>query len=159
MSMPSIPNLNPDIQVTRDDAINIILSSIGMEELGLAHIINAEAEKIQFALGTLETAGGQAASLSDIMEVNKSAGKMMRDVMKNQLLIGMKMEETVDLAAQVYAAAQAEKEEVVVEEEVKEEATTEETVTKEEATTEETVTKEEDTTEETVAQEETVDQA
>ena len=97
MSMPNIPDINPSIDVTRNDAINIILSSIGMEELSLAHIVNAEAEKIQFALGTLETSTGPA-SLEDIMAVNNSAKKMLRDVIKNQMLIGMKMEDTVELA-------------------------------------------------------------
>ena len=56
MSMPNIPNLNPTINIDRNDAVNIILSSIGMEELSLSHLLNAEAEKIQFSLGTLETA-------------------------------------------------------------------------------------------------------
>lgn len=100
MSMPNIPNLNPQINVSRDDAVNIILSSIGMEELSLAHILNAEAEKIQFALGTLETAGGQASSMTDILETNKLASKMVRNVIKNQMLLSMKMEDTVDLAEQ-----------------------------------------------------------
>ena len=98
--MPNIPNLNPQISVSRDDAVNIILSSIGMEELSLAHILNAEAEKIQFALGTLETAGGQASSMTDILETNKLASKMVRNVIKNQMLLSMKMEDTVDLAEQ-----------------------------------------------------------
>ena len=100
MSMPNIPNLNPQISVSRDDAVNIILTSIGMEELSLAHILNAEAEKIQFALGTLETAGGQASSMTDILETNKLASKMVRNVIKNQMLLSMKMEDTVDLAEQ-----------------------------------------------------------
>ena len=100
MSMPNIPNLNPQISVSRDDAVNIILSSIGMEELSLAHILNAEAEKIQFALGTLETAGGKASSMTDILETNKLASKMVRNVIKNQMLLSMKMEDTVDLAEQ-----------------------------------------------------------
>ena len=100
MSVPNIPNLNPQISVSRDDAVNIILSSIGMEELSLAHILNAEAEKIQFALGTLETAGGQASSMTDILETNKLASKMVRNVIKNQMLLSMKMEDTVDLAEQ-----------------------------------------------------------
>ena len=95
MSMPSVPELN----VNRTDAINLILSSIGMEELSLAHIVNAEAEKIQFALGTLSTAT-EAASLDDILAVNSSAKRMLRDVIKNQMLISMKMEDTVDLALQ-----------------------------------------------------------
>ncbi|MGL5675924.1 MAG: hypothetical protein ACRDDX_05905 [Cellulosilyticaceae bacterium] len=98
MSMPNIPDINPNVNITRDDSINIILSSIGMEELSLAHILNAEAEKIQFALGTLSTANGTAASMEQILEVNNSAGKMLRNVIKNQMLLGMKMEDTVDLA-------------------------------------------------------------
>lgn len=53
LSNPSIPNISPTINLTRDDVINLLLSSIAMEELALAHIINAEGEKLQFALGTL----------------------------------------------------------------------------------------------------------
>ncbi len=101
MSMPNIPDINSTVNINRDDSVNIILSSIGMEELSLAHILNAEAEKIQFALGTLETADG-AASLEDIMKVNSSAKKMLRDVIKNQMLIGMKMEDTVELAQMAF---------------------------------------------------------
>ncbi len=107
MSMPTIPNLDPSINITTQDSINIILSSIGMEELSLAHILNAEAEKIQFALGTLETADG-AATLDDIIAVNTSAKKMLRDVIKNQMLISMKMEDTVELAQMVYDQSTAE---------------------------------------------------
>lgn len=106
MSMPNIPNLNPQISVNRDDAVNIILSSICMEELSLAHILNAEAEKIQFALGTLETAGGQASSMTDILETNKLASKMVRNVIKKQMLLSMKMEDTVDLAEQTQPVTQ-----------------------------------------------------
>ncbi|MEK3878984.1 hypothetical protein MKX51_21270 [Paenibacillus sp. FSL M7-0420] len=58
LSNPSIPNISPTITLTRDDAINLLLSSIAMEELALAHIINAEGEKLQFALGTLSGISG-----------------------------------------------------------------------------------------------------
>ena len=51
MSMPSFPNIDPPIQ--REDAVNQILSSIAMEELGLSHILNAEGEKLQYILGTI----------------------------------------------------------------------------------------------------------
>lgn len=41
MSAPTIPNRN------REEAINDILESIALEETAIAHIINAEGEKIQ----------------------------------------------------------------------------------------------------------------
>lgn len=96
MSMPNIPNLEPVVSLTRDDSVNIILSSIGMEELSLAHLMNAEAEKIQYVLGTLDTSASPA-SLSEVMTVNKSAEKMLKDVIKNQMLLSMKLEDSKDI--------------------------------------------------------------
>ena len=49
MSLPSFPNVDPPVQ--REDAVNQILSSIAMEELGMSHILNAEGEKLQYKIG------------------------------------------------------------------------------------------------------------
>lgn len=51
MSMADIPNIDPTISISRDDAINLLLASIAFEELGLANVINAEAQKVQSILG------------------------------------------------------------------------------------------------------------
>ncbi len=40
----SIPNI-PDINIDREDSINIAIASIGLQELGLAHILMREAKK------------------------------------------------------------------------------------------------------------------
>ena len=53
MSMPTLVAEVAD--VGRENAINQIIVTIAMEELGLSHILNAEGEKIQFAVGTLAT--------------------------------------------------------------------------------------------------------
>ncbi|MGR6008320.1 hypothetical protein ACT7CZ_05390 [Bacillus cereus] len=47
MSLPNIPDIEPHITLTREEVINLLLSSIAMEEIGLSHLINAEAEKIK----------------------------------------------------------------------------------------------------------------
>ena len=70
MSLPSFPNVDPPIQ--REDAVNQILSSIAMEELGLSHILNAEGEKMQYILGTLPGLSGPAATVKDVLNANES---------------------------------------------------------------------------------------
>ncbi|MBD7915293.1 hypothetical protein H9660_09050 [Clostridium sp. Sa3CUN1] len=39
MSMPNIPNITPIININREKAINMLMASIAMEEMGLANII------------------------------------------------------------------------------------------------------------------------
>ena len=56
MSQPNLPNISPEINLSRTQVIDLLLASIAMEELSLAHILNAEGEKLQFALGTLPNA-------------------------------------------------------------------------------------------------------
>lgn len=104
MSMPSIPNLEPSIKIKQEEALNVILTSIAMQELSLSHIVNAEGEKIQFALGTLHE-GDQALSFDEILKVNQSANRMLRDVIKNQMLLSMKMEDTASLLTQLNSSS------------------------------------------------------
>lgn len=90
MSMPTFPSpVNP---ICREDAINYILTSIAMEELGLSHIINAEGEKIQYVLGTLPGVTGPDATLEEILKTNDSVKGILDSVMENQLLLKAKMQ-------------------------------------------------------------------
>ena len=50
MSLPNIPNITPDITLSRCETLNLLLSSVAMEEIGLSHILQAEAERIQMFL-------------------------------------------------------------------------------------------------------------
>lgn len=97
MSQANIPNITPNITITRDDAINLLLSSIALEELGLAHIVNAEGEKIQYALGTLPGITGPGPSISQIINVNKSVRDTLDTVMKKELLLDSKLKSVIDL--------------------------------------------------------------
>jgi hypothetical protein len=65
--------------IDRETALNNIIASIALEEAGLAHIINAEGEKIQAIVGTGQvTISGVTAT--DILEINKSVGEVMASV-------------------------------------------------------------------------------
>ncbi len=45
MSMPKVPDITPEFELERYEAITLLLTSIAMEEMGLAHILNAEGGK------------------------------------------------------------------------------------------------------------------
>ena len=101
MSMPNIPDINPAISINRDDVLNILIASIGLEELALAHILNAEGEKIQYVLGTLQqgTPSPQSVTINDVLDINKSVIKTMREVIKTEILLQTKLENAVELLA------------------------------------------------------------
>ncbi|MDP4099414.1 hypothetical protein OIN60_22110 [Paenibacillus sp. P96] len=91
MSYPNVPNITPTITIDYCDAVNLLLVSIAMEEIGLSHIINAEAEKIQYVLGTLH-GNGTSASIDDILKVNKDVRSTLSEVVRKELLLQMKLE-------------------------------------------------------------------
>ncbi|WP_020620713.1 collagen-like triple helix repeat-containing protein [Paenibacillus daejeonensis] len=97
MSNPNLPNITPTISLSRDDVVNLLFSSIAMEELGLAHIINAEGEKIQYALGTLAGVSGPAATLNQILQVNQSAQSMLDTVFRQEMMLDSKLKTASNL--------------------------------------------------------------
>ncbi|UHA72722.1 collagen-like protein [Paenibacillus sp. 481] len=96
MSQANIPNITPNITLTRDDSINLLLSSIALEELGLAHIINAEAEKIQYIVGTIPGLSTPA-SLSDLLLVDASVKSILQESIKKEILLNSKLETIVSV--------------------------------------------------------------
>ena len=84
MSMPRI--IIPGT-VTEENALANIIASIALEEAALAHIINAEGEKIQRVVGTF-TPEGEAeplpllvpATAEDMRNINTTVGDMLETV-------------------------------------------------------------------------------
>ena len=91
MSQANLPNITPTITVTREESLNLLLASIALEELGLAHIINAEAEKIQVTLGTLPGLS-PFPTISQILEINTSVNTTIKNATKKQMLLQSKLE-------------------------------------------------------------------
>ena len=94
MSLPSFPKVDPPIE--RENAVNQILSSIAMEELGLSHILNAEGEKMQYILGTLPGLSGPAATVKDVLNANESVRGLLETAVQNQIFLKGKMQGALD---------------------------------------------------------------
>ncbi|MEK3792219.1 hypothetical protein MKX42_10900 [Paenibacillus sp. FSL R7-0204] len=86
MSQANLPNITPTITLTRSDAINMMLSAIAMEELGLSHVINAEGEKMQYALGTLPGVTAPVVNISNIQDITDSIRSMLGETVKSAWL-------------------------------------------------------------------------
>lgn len=91
MSLPNIPNITPIITLTRQESITLLLASIALEEIGLSHILNAEGEKIQRLLQN------ETVSLEDMLQINRSVERTLRSIIKNQMLLQIKLEDVLDL--------------------------------------------------------------
>jgi hypothetical protein len=97
MSFPNIPDVDADIDITREDSLNLLLASIAFEELGLAHLINAEAEKIQYVLGTIEgqTLLEPPPTVEDLLAINRSVDETLQNIIKKEMLLQFKLEDVL----------------------------------------------------------------
>lgn len=93
MSLPKIPEMPSIPCITPSAAISFILASIALEEIGLSHIINAEGEKIQAAIGSFECG---KSDICDLLSIDKSVNTVLRTVLKKELLLDLKMVEALE---------------------------------------------------------------
>ncbi|MCI8304354.1 MAG: hypothetical protein HFF52_06970 [Lawsonibacter sp.] len=89
MSMPSFPKNGADM--TREEALTMIIACIAMEELALSHILNAGGEHLQFILGTLPGTSSQ-----DVLAAHKSITALIEAVTHNQMLLKNKLDHVLE---------------------------------------------------------------
>ena len=100
MSQANIPAITPLISISTDQTIPLLFASIAHEEIALAHIINAEAEKLQLVLGTLEngtTLTSKTVTLSNLLDINASVIKTLQNVIMKEMLLQFKFENVLEL--------------------------------------------------------------
>ncbi|MFD3448189.1 hypothetical protein ACFDTO_26710 [Microbacteriaceae bacterium 4G12] len=102
MSFPNVPNVTPTISLTTAQTVPLLLASIAFEELGLAHMINAEAEKLQLVLGTLP--GGTkldpgTVTITNLLDIDTSVQRTLKDIIKKEMLLEFKFENILELLA------------------------------------------------------------
>ena len=87
MSEPQIPDR------TQQEALVDLLESIALEETALAHILNAEGEKIQAVAGQLAE---QLINPEEAIEQQDAISKTLRMPIKKQMLLQFKLEDVLD---------------------------------------------------------------
>jgi hypothetical protein len=91
MTMPNFPKIPelPDIDIC--ESLGLVVESIALEELALAHLINAEAEKVQ------KVADPQnCATPCEMMKINESVSKALVNIVKLQMLLQFKLENVLE---------------------------------------------------------------
>ena len=83
----SLPNFSNET-ITRDNAINQIISSIAMEEVAISHILTAESEKIKF---TLEKMKHGSCDIDLLLKVNESAKDLIETIVDLQIILKNKL--------------------------------------------------------------------
>lgn len=87
----SMPIISPS-STTPCQAITDLLETIALQEAGLAHIINAEGEKIQQVLD-MARADRPCVNVSDLIAVNQAVNDTLTKVIKLEMVLEFKLEE------------------------------------------------------------------
>lgn len=72
--------------ITREEAVGDIIESIAMEESAMAHILNAESEKI------MAVVNNTAATPEDLMAINKSVKTAIGAITRLEMQLQAKLE-------------------------------------------------------------------
>ena len=105
MSYPNVPNVTPEIKISREDVVNLLLASIAFEELGLSHLINAEAEKLQAVLGTLTCRDRDSCiDVPEFLVIDKSLQSTLGSMAEKEMILLMKLEEVKSLSPEHHVA-------------------------------------------------------
>jgi hypothetical protein len=113
VTFPNFPEeIGPIINLDTENVALLLLAAIAFEELGLAHMINAEAEKIQAAIGTLVDSDGipifdppLAQDLDDLLATNRSVERVLRTIVKKEMILQFKLEDIIDFLQPTTTAA------------------------------------------------------
>jgi hypothetical protein len=96
------PNDSDFGKLNRMQIINLLLASIGFEELALADLVKSEAELLRMALGK-QSGGGNGQngplvnSLDDLLKINQSVNRTLKTITKKEKVLLSKLKEVVGL--------------------------------------------------------------
>ncbi|MDD4296352.1 MAG: hypothetical protein PHC69_05270 [Ruminiclostridium sp.] len=94
MSFPNVPNINPNIDITLEDSINLLLISVALEEISLSELISAETRKLE---SVIKQGKCKDIPVESLLEVNKSIDNTLKNIIKLQMLLQFKLDNVKEL--------------------------------------------------------------
>lgn len=94
--------------LNRNQVINLLLASIGFEELALGYLVKSEADLLQMALGELPVNGSgnngpMVKSFNDLLRLNRSINNTLQTITNKERILLLKLREVADLIGNVPA--------------------------------------------------------
>ena len=89
MSMPSFPKNGANM--SREQALTMIIASVAMEESALGRVIDAEGDKLRYILDRCQEADDCRETPKEILEVNRSVTGLLDVVAQNQMILQSKL--------------------------------------------------------------------
>ena len=89
MSMPSFPK--DGANMTREQALTMVVASIAMEESALSRVIDAEGDKLRYILDRCRDDGSEETP-KEILDANESVTRLLDAVAQNQLILRGKLD-------------------------------------------------------------------
>lgn len=96
------PGSEPCIGVTREDAVRLLLTSIAEEEASLSKLMDAERNNILYTVNRYRQ---RKTDLREIYTLNKSVDTAIKNMMKYQMLLQIKLDSVKEMLASSAAAS------------------------------------------------------
>lgn len=89
MLLSNIPEMSLETNITLEDALTLMLTSIAMEEISLSKLIDAETNKI---LSVIDTCKNKDSNVSDTIKINASVNETIKNIIKLKKISQNKIE-------------------------------------------------------------------
>lgn len=97
MSLPTIPDINPDIDIKQEDALNLLLDSMASEEKSINKLIEAQRLSVMRVLDDYKRRRNDRQALQDMLAVNESVEANLKNLARLQMLLHYKMNDVREL--------------------------------------------------------------
>ena len=99
MSMPSFPENGANM--TREQALTMVIASIAMEESALSRILDAEGDKLRYILDRCWDSCDCPETAKDILAANQSVTQLLEAVAQNQAILRCKLALAIEAGGQL----------------------------------------------------------